>query len=303
MAVKADLHMHGPIGFQPYWLKEQKYWGKNLLQLIADECFSKGIGICAITSHADKIEPFSVQDRFGLLKTHEIKSLPRAYSADTLDKNLIIVQNKDGKITYLVNGQTVMPCEYGKKYDMLVVGSNQVPNGMTLADTLNYCKDRGLIKIAEHDFIQAHNKRGLRLFEKHIDDFDAIEGHNAQSSVPNWMGSIPRIGKKFAKASERLNEEATQAGYNFDKSRISVSDAHRIEDLGIAGIILTEMPKTDNEDHFLKDLRYSIRTEAYKNFQGNEPFFSWLGWARQFNKGIYRPDQDKEVYLPSHLQK
>lgn len=39
--MKADLHMHGPIGFQPYWLKAQSYAGKNLLKEIADEAFKK----------------------------------------------------------------------------------------------------------------------------------------------------------------------------------------------------------------------------------------------------------------------
>ena len=59
--IRTDLHMHGPIGFQPYWLKKQRYAGKNLLKLISDEAFRKRITITAITSQADEIFPGSVR--------------------------------------------------------------------------------------------------------------------------------------------------------------------------------------------------------------------------------------------------
>ena len=35
MIIRADLHMHGPIDFQPYWLKKQGYAGKNLFGIEA----------------------------------------------------------------------------------------------------------------------------------------------------------------------------------------------------------------------------------------------------------------------------
>lgn len=63
--------MHGAIGFQPYWLREQGYSGKNLLQLLADQCFARDIKICAVTSQEDHIPPLSVHDRFGILREVE----------------------------------------------------------------------------------------------------------------------------------------------------------------------------------------------------------------------------------------
>lgn len=53
--IRADLHMHGPIGFQPYWLRIQGYEGKNLLKLIADVCIARKINLCSITSDAFEI--------------------------------------------------------------------------------------------------------------------------------------------------------------------------------------------------------------------------------------------------------
>jgi len=55
---RADLHMHGSIGFQPYWLKKQGYAEKNLLQLIVDQCFVKGITIPQLLVKAILMERF-----------------------------------------------------------------------------------------------------------------------------------------------------------------------------------------------------------------------------------------------------
>ncbi len=62
--MKADLHMHGPIGFQEYWLKVQGYQDKNILREIVDICFKKEIDICAITSQEMEIPSSSIHDRF-----------------------------------------------------------------------------------------------------------------------------------------------------------------------------------------------------------------------------------------------
>ena len=62
--MKADLHMHGPIAFTPYWLEAQKYYEKNLTKEIVDTAIEKGIGLTAITSEFDEIPKNSIHDRF-----------------------------------------------------------------------------------------------------------------------------------------------------------------------------------------------------------------------------------------------
>ena len=71
--IKADLHMHGPIGLQKYWLKSQGYGITNPLEEISKHCFDKNIEICAITSDENEIPRNSVHDRFNWLKNNCIK--------------------------------------------------------------------------------------------------------------------------------------------------------------------------------------------------------------------------------------
>ena len=99
--MKADLHMHGPIGLQPYWLKAQGYAGKNLLKEIADEAFRKNISISAITSQRENIPRLSVDDRLGILLKYEVPLLPKEYKAGTLGrKNNILVVERGNKKVY-----------------------------------------------------------------------------------------------------------------------------------------------------------------------------------------------------------
>src|SRR3989344_1114250 len=116
--IRTDLHMHGPIGFQSYWLKKQRYAGKNLLKLISDEAFRKRITITAITSQAYEIFPESVHDRFHCLKECEAKTIPEGYEVNSIGKNILVVKKGD-EIVYIVNGQTIMPKENGNRYDLL----------------------------------------------------------------------------------------------------------------------------------------------------------------------------------------
>ena len=174
--MRTDLHMHGPIGFEPYWLKVQGYKGQNLLKLIADTCFERDIGICAITSESDQIdkngiiERYSIHDRLGYLEKEflsDLDLLPN-YSTDKFGLNSIIVE-KDNKKLYLISGQTPAIIDKGKRLDHLVIGSNKVPNFMNFKDTLNYCNDNGLLHGLEHPNLEAHFGIGLKEANNYLD--------------------------------------------------------------------------------------------------------------------------------------
>ena len=284
MEIRADLHMHGSIGFQPYWLRKQGYAGKNLLQLITDECFSKGITICAITSQADEILKGSVHDRLGCLRDYEAGLLPKEYSTDTIGHNILVVEKGNDKV-YLVNGQTAMPKEDGKRYDLLVVGSNQVPNFKSFRDTLNYGKDHGLIQIAEHPYVETHRGMGRELLESYINNFDAIEGHNSQAIFSNLMTKLPKIGAMFSRAGRKMNELAQETAKRYNKSWIATSDAHQIEDLGISYISWDNEIDDSSEDGFFASLQNRIRSNRFRAECNYESVFQWFKWIGIFQIG------------------
>lgn len=257
--VKADFHMHGAIGFQDHWLKLQGYDGKNLLQLIADKCFERDIGICAVTSEEFEIPKDSVHDRLGFLMQF-ISKLPEDYRADKLGDNTLVVE-KDGKIVYLVNGQTVIIQGNYKRYYHHVVGSNQVPNCMSLEDTLKYGKDYGLTQIMGNPFVENHCGIGLERLERYVDSYDAIEGHNAQL----WLSFITLS-----------NEHARHFAQEYQKPAIAVSDARRIKDLGISYTDLQRMPDVSSEENLLRDLKSQVSSGEFSVHQAYVPVFGFL---------------------------
>ncbi len=267
---RADLHMHGPIGFQPYWLRKQGYSGKNLLELIADECFKKGITICAITSQEKEIPKDSVHDRFGILKNIEARLLPKNYLTGSVGENILVIEKENDRV-YLINGQTVMPKEKGKEYDLLVIGSNQVPNSMSFGDTLKYGKDHGLIQIAEHPYVETHRGMGRELLEKYMKYFDAIEGHNSQVIFPKSATKLPKIGSILSRAGRELNNKAQETAKKYNKPWIATSDAHRIEDLGISYI---EFESSNAGEKLFDDLINKIHSNQFHNSCNYENLFA-----------------------------
>src|SRR3989344_9618481 len=137
--MKADLHYHGAIGFQPYWLKLQGYSGINLAEAIISEAERKNIGLIGLISEDFEIPKGDLErDRFSRM-LHDIKKL-NDYDFGAWDDAALIVRGKNSPIIIL-NGQTVVVNDGGRRYDHLVLGSNQVPNSRNLADTMRYCKE------------------------------------------------------------------------------------------------------------------------------------------------------------------
>src|SRR3989344_3342453 len=260
--VKADLHMHGTIGFQDYWLKLQGYEGKNLLQLIADKCFEGDIEVCAVTSENFEIPKGSVHDRLGYLMQF-VSKLPKNYLTHQLGDNILAVE-KDGKIVYLINGQAVTVWDDDKRYTSLVVGSNKIPNNMNLEDTLKYGKDRGLIQIMECSFVENHSGIELDRLWRYTNSYDAIEGHNAGL----WYSFITLS-----------NEHAQYFAQEHKKPAIAVSDARRIKDLGTSYINLERMPDALSEETFLRDLKFQVSSGE---FDVHKAYISAFGALHQF---------------------
>src|SRR3989338_1683307 len=302
--IKADLHMHGPIGFQPYWLRKQGYAGRNLLQLIAEECFRKKITICAVTSQRDgEIARFSAEDRLGVLIKHEAPLLPEEYSAGTLGgNNDVLIVEKGNEKVYLVNGQTVMPEEDGQKFDVLIVGTNRIESGRSFERTLRCEDEHQIIKIAEHPYVETHRGMGGERLEKYLDYFDAIEGHNSQARFSSWITKLPLIGSTFSRAGKELNEKAKAIAKEFGKPSVATSDAHRIEDAGISYNEWDGKINDENEEIFFEQLRNKIKIGSFRTVERYEPLIAWLRWVATFQRGV--KDKSRfaaEEYIPSNI--
>lgn len=278
MIQRADLHMHGPIGLQPYWLKKQGYAGRNPLQLIADEAFKKDITICAITSHSDEIPKGSVHDRFGCLKNYEAPLISPDYEVDTIGENILSIR-RNGKSLTLLNGQTAIANDNGNRYDVLIVGSNRVPNNMSLEDTLKYSRDNGLITIAEHPLMTSHGGMGRDLFEKYADYLDAVE-YNSQ-------------------VSQRQNDEAMGLAQSHKKTLVANSDAHRIEDLGTAYGEWVEDLNITSESSFFTSLKKRIIKGEFLPQPNQSSLGDKMKWIPKFLWGI-KFGNVEDVYIPSN---
>jgi len=274
--MKADLHMHGLLSFHPYWLKAQGCEGKNLLKEIADSCFDKGLDFCAITSAVDQVPKEIFYDRLGRLTSY-IKALPREYNAGKLGENALIVE-KHGKVVYLINGQTVECSEKGKPIEHLVVGSNQVPDFMPLADTLKWGKDNGLIQIAEHPLCEFEGSVGMRLLKKHIGKYDAIEGHNSELIFSPPLSWLP-VFKSFSRKS---NKKVQKLAENYGKPWVAVSDAHTIKHAGLSHIESDRVISAYNDETIIEGLKETIVSGDFNNICNYEPFLEWVNWVGKF---------------------
>ena len=273
--LRFDAHAHALIGFQDYWQKLQGYQGRNLLQLIGETCFSKEIDICALTSEEFKIPRESVHDRLRYLIKNYARILPANYHSGKLGDNVFVIE-KDGEKVYLVNSQTVIVQENDRRFDHLVVGANDVPNFMSLQDTLQYGKDHNLTQIAEHPVTEAHLGLGLRRLKENLDDYDAVEGHNSQLVIPAIFAGVPVIGPY----SKKSNELAKQFAKEHEKPHIAVSDSHRIEDIGISYIEFNSGLLVNwNEERFLACLKRIIQSGNFENHEDYVSLAGWLDWT------------------------
>ncbi len=317
---RADLHYHGPIGFEPYWLRVQGYSGKNLLKLIADTCFKRDITICALTSESDQLDENgriylnSVHDRINYVAQTYINNLNKyykneGYHADKFGNNSIIVRKEgeeDLKTLYLISGQTPIikektPEEKIIRFDHLIFGSNQVPNSIddtslrTLEDTINYCNDHGLLHGLEHPSLEAHFGIGLERAKKYIDKVDFVEGHNAQIRFGKIWKNVPKIGKY----TKENNDKAKAFAQAHNLPYVANSDGHMIESAGIAySEFDVALVDTSNEEKLLQTLRATIKNSnklreegEFRTHEGYEDFLNSIESIWKFLIGIRKPKE------------
>ena len=279
--IKADLHMHGPIGFQDYWLQSQGYEGKNLLKEIADSCFNKGVNLCAITSDEDDIPRGSIHDRFNWLKDNYAGRLPENYEFDTIGKDAGMIV-KNGQRLYLVNGQTVRTGKKGEDIDYLVIGTNQIQNHRDLEWTAKTVhENEAMFGGAEHAFCESHGGMGRENMDRLLKYMSFIEGHNSQLIFP-----VPGFVPVFGNYRRGLNKQAQKYAQKNNIPWIATSDAHRIEDAGISyiGFDSSKLDPSSGEA-LVKTLRRVIESDDFTRYCRYEKILPWIGWVSKFITG------------------
>jgi hypothetical protein len=293
--LRIDLTAHGPIGFQPYWLRIQGYGGRNLLEQFADACIRGGIDICAVVSQAENMsEPY--QDRFDML-VQSMKSISPRYHVEKPSPNLLVVdvpgQGPDSPV-YLVNAQSVVVQEAdGTKLSHLVVGTNKIPNLLPLEETIARCEAENCIQIAEHPFKRGNPSGiGRDLFMKHKGTYDAID-LDPQLAFYTWMGSLPSIGPTLADYTRGINDKARELALDTRKPLIAGSNAHRFEDIGLSYIIVprSQLHLASGEE-LVQSLRKAIRHRHFNHYLHYESLPGLIGWTRQFKKGLARKSDE-----------
>ncbi len=298
---RADLHYHGPIGFEPYWLKVQGYGGKNLLKLITDTCFKRDLTICALTSETDQVDENgliprnSIHDRIGYLIENYLQNLNKTpgYQADKFGPNSIIIEHNNRTLC-LISGQTPIIMERNRRYDHLVIGSNQVPNSTeanfrNFRDTIKYCNDNGLLHGFEHPELETHFGIGLEKAKEYLDLCDFVE-HNAQLTLPRTLSRLPILGRYTRLNNDRAKEFAKK----HKKPYIATSDGHMIESAGRAYIeIKKDKLDLKEEQRMLQTLRGIIKANSFTTYEGYEPLINFFEWTIKFKLGL-RKDKYKK---------
>ncbi len=278
--IRADLHNYLLIGFQPTWRRLQGYEGRNLAELMFKAARLRDIGLTAITSEEHEIPKGSVHDRFGHL-VDDARRLPPEYQHDKLGENALVME-KDGDRLIAVNGQTVIVQHEGKRYDHLVIGSNQVPNGMSFPDTLQYCNDNGLLHGVEHLALKEHFGVGEKLAEKYLQQYDFVEGHNAQMRWSDKIAWMPKIGI----ANRGVNARAKMFAMRNRKPAIATSDAHQPYDVGLGYILFDDGQFNLQNGNVVNPLRQIIKEHDFQTHEEYPSRRDWLRWVLTFQRGI-----------------
>lgn len=296
--MKADLHSHLLIGFQPEWLRVQGYSDRNLAKLLVDPALRKDMGLVAVTSENFEIPKGSVHDRFARIceDAEKLMEKDRSYSSKKIGENILKVvksggvfgANKDIQYPiYIVNGQTVIIIENGKRYDHLVIGSNQVPNNRDFDYTMKYLRDNGLLSFLEHAPLESHCGVGIskaeELLDKYGDIITGIEGHNASMTWHERFSKAHLIGK----FNRGVNRKSKELAKKVRKPYIATSDAHSPEQIGAGNIeFLSPIPfSEESEAEFFLGIREDIERGEYKCNEGYVSRASWIKNATLFILG------------------
>lgn len=225
--VKADLHNH---------LRTSSRYFERDFNAIVDSA-SKKLGdgaVVGIVNFAD----WRYENLINL-RGYERQILGR-------NKNGVYVPEKD---VYLVRGQEV-PTKQGHVVIFGTGARTHLKSGRKLEDTIKEARDQNGIVIADHLFHYAGIGPYLEQNTHILEQIDAIEIHNGESSFGLPFGPIP-LG-----ANRKAQEFYSNIKNKFPKlGAISSSDGHSLYGIGSSW---TELERP-NKDNFVESLKMAIQ--------------------------------------------
>tara|TARA_Y100000310_G_scaffold345426_1_gene464825 strand:+ start:5372 stop:6286 length:915 start_codon:yes stop_codon:yes gene_type:complete len=227
--MKVNLSNHLAWGFHEQWQDMQGLSNKNLLELLITDSIRQGNSVVGITSEESKpIVKGSVDDRFNYLFKN--------YASDFKEKgwtikngegtNLAVVTNqKRQEQLVVVNTQAVQALEDDQTVKILVVGGNDVTNGLSVSDTLDEASEKGYLMVAENPCGKGYNSIQARAIRAQAEKLDAIVTHDAQYCIHNWVAKVPGLGrlKEYTRDANRL---AGAVSNDIKKPGIAMGNQH-----------------------------------------------------------------------------
>lgn len=264
---RADLHCHGFIGPEPYFIRRQGYEHMNVLQLWVESCFRRGIDICAVTAEQDVVIKGDIHDRLGWLVNTYAEWLSDDLKPEMLGENVLKVSNKNAlegeqKDLYLVSGRAVsFP---NAPYKLTLVGTNQIPQGMSPQKLIGYCRGEHILTGADHPEL---------LNDLVLPDFAIVHESSGFYNPSSW-----KIGSKLRERAEKTRTPG-----------IAVSNAHRLQDVGNSYFAFDRKHlDTSSEGALLRSL-YGIMTfQVFENHKETESISDFLDWYLLLRKGAQK---------------
>lgn len=273
--VEIDLQAYGFIGFQECWLSRQGSSQRNLIADIVQGMMWRNIEIAGITTEDDRVAPGMPEDRLGFLRSLVVAAGGRTpYLTQELGEQVLSIE-REGKKLYLINAQLVHALDsQGTLVKHLVVGTNRVPNGMPLGQTIDYCNDEGLMHflMPNSHYPQFVQKLGAQ----YTHACTGLVGCRASERFPSWYQKLPVIGKHTEANARALETWCDETG----RPGVAVSGAHTPLEIGRASITLPRsLIDTTSEQHILQSIKHGIETKQHEVWHGHESLGEWLSWA------------------------
>lgn len=155
---------------------------------------------------------------------------------------------------------------------------------MQLKEIIKICNSEGWLHGLEHMYCLEHCGVGEEESGKIIEDIDFVEIFNAQLRFSPFWSRFPMINNY----TRDNNYKAEQFAFERKKAGIANSDAHRIEDAGIAYTEIPALNLRNTGEKILSDLKLRCKERrVYSSTSNNyESLGSWLDWVSKFQYGI-----------------
>jgi len=258
------------------WLKRQGLTGKNLLEILFQDCVRQGIDVVGITAEEGR-ELGWIDKRFEFLLNTYGPNLKRGkgYQIQEIEEGMFSVTKRDQKgednSVYVVRAQVAQALDPngGKKNPSKVLifgGRKYIPNSMPLEDTLQSARDTMGLVIGENPVEEGLKSERAEQFLRSIEYIDAVIGFDAQKGA-------------------RKNKTARDFAIEAQRNWVAIGNQHSPSSCG-AGIAVEDKEVLHSAEALNAYLTGLIREGSYQNDCKPEKLSTRVSWMWRFALGI-----------------